>query len=251
MRFLWFGFVASAAFAFATDFASVAPVIEKNCAGCHQPGEIGPMALTSYAEVRPWAKAIRAAVLSRTMPPWHANPNASTHFANSRALSDADIALLTRWVDEGAPQGKRPAAIRLAAKSSGWTLGAKPDLIVSVPPHPIPAGGILSYVFVIRGTNFPEDKWIRGAECKIDQRQVVHHMNAFIRPPGSSYLNGAPRDAAYVATPSERAARKPGERETDRRELLAGYEPGYRPAFWENGRAKLLRKGSDIVFEIH
>lgn len=252
MRFL-LGFVAStiAAVAATTGFADVAPLIEKHCTGCHQPGEIGPMAFTSYSEVRPWAKAIRAAVLSRTMPPWHADAKGSTHFSNSRALSDAEVSLLTRWVDEGAPQGSRPAAIRIAKKSNGWTLGAKPDLIVSVPPHAIPAGGIMSYVFVVRGTNFPEDKWIRGAEWRIDQRQVVHHMNAFIRPPGSSYLKTAPRDVAYVATSTERAARRADERETDRRELLAGYEPGYRPAFWQEGRAKLLRKGSDIVFEIH
>jgi hypothetical protein len=76
-------------------------------------------------------------------------------------------------------------------------------------------------------------------------------MNAFVRPPGSSYVAAAPIRQFYVAKTTERAARRADEREVDRRELLVGYEPGYRPAPWGDGEAKLIRKGSDIVFEIH
>ena len=47
----------------AVAFPDVAPIIEKRCVSCHQPGEIAPMAFTSYEEVRPWAKGIRAAVI--------------------------------------------------------------------------------------------------------------------------------------------------------------------------------------------
>src|ERR1700738_4473749 len=48
----------------------VAPILYNRCLECHRPGEAAPMAFTSYAEVRPWAKAIKQAVLTRTMPPW-------------------------------------------------------------------------------------------------------------------------------------------------------------------------------------
>src|SRR4051812_19895180 len=50
------------------------PILQTRCVTCHQPGAIGPMAFTSYAEARPWARAIREAVVSRSMPPWHAAP---------------------------------------------------------------------------------------------------------------------------------------------------------------------------------
>src|SRR5262245_11070356 len=53
----------------------VAPILFKSCAECHRPGEAAPMSLLSYKEVRPWAKAIREKVLSREMPPWHADPH--------------------------------------------------------------------------------------------------------------------------------------------------------------------------------
>ncbi len=250
MRSLWIGLVGCVCTLFGSTFADVAGVFEKRCVSCHQPGEIGPMRLTSYQEIRPWAKAIRAAVLKKTMPPWHADESKSVHIANSRALTQAESDAIVGWVEGGAVEG--PAAVRLQTPvaSNGWKLG-KPDLIVRVPAHAIPANGILDYVFLVSATGLPQDKWIRAAEWKIDRRQVVHHMNAFIRPPGSSYLKDAPRGVTYQATRAERAARRSDEAETDRRELLLGYEPGYMPIAWENGRAKLLRKGSDIVFEIH
>ncbi len=68
----------------------VLPILQKNCQGCHRPGEIAPMSLLTYAEARPWAKAMKAAVITRKMPPWFADPKYG-HFANDRRLSDAEI----------------------------------------------------------------------------------------------------------------------------------------------------------------
>ena len=53
----------------------VLPILEKNCQSCHRPGEVAPMSLLSYSDARPWAKAIKAAVVSRKMPPWLADPS--------------------------------------------------------------------------------------------------------------------------------------------------------------------------------
>ncbi|MBI3679433.1 MAG: cytochrome c, partial [Acidobacteria bacterium] len=57
--------------AFAKD---VAPILQKNCQGCHRPGQIGPMPLLTYSDARPWAKAIKEAVVLKRMPPWFADP---------------------------------------------------------------------------------------------------------------------------------------------------------------------------------
>ena len=64
-----------AAGASVTYSKDVAPILFKRCAGCHQPDDIAPMSLLSYKETRPWAKAIREAVVKRTMPPWHPDPH--------------------------------------------------------------------------------------------------------------------------------------------------------------------------------
>ena len=43
----------------------VAPILFANCLACHREGEIAPMPLTTYQEVRPWAKGIKAKVMAR------------------------------------------------------------------------------------------------------------------------------------------------------------------------------------------
>ena len=50
------------------------------------PGEVAPMSFMTYQETRPWAKAIKTAVLSKKMPPWYADPKYG-HFQNERRLS--------------------------------------------------------------------------------------------------------------------------------------------------------------------
>ena len=50
----------------------VAPILFDHCANCHRPGEIAPMSLLTYEQVRPWAKSIREKVAAGLMPPWHA-----------------------------------------------------------------------------------------------------------------------------------------------------------------------------------
>src|ERR1043166_3575892 len=52
----------------------VAPIFYARCVGCHRAGESAPMALVSYDDARPWARAIKARVVSREMPPWLADP---------------------------------------------------------------------------------------------------------------------------------------------------------------------------------
>src|SRR5271163_4106295 len=91
----------------------VLPILQNNCQGCHRPGEAAPFSLLNYEQARPWAKAIREAVLLRKMPPWFADPHFG-RFANDPSLSQKDIQTLAAWTDSGAPEGDpkdAPAAI--------------------------------------------------------------------------------------------------------------------------------------------
>src|SRR5437867_490052 len=74
----------------------VLPILQTNCQICHRPGEIAPMSFLTYQDTRPFAKAIKAAVVSRKMPPWFADP-AYGHFANDKKLTDSDIKTLAAW----------------------------------------------------------------------------------------------------------------------------------------------------------
>jgi mono/diheme cytochrome c family protein len=135
----------------------VLPILQKNCQACHRPGEIGPMALLSYQDARPWAKSIKTAVLSRKMPPWFADPHYG-HFSNDRRLSDADIAKLAAWVDGGAPEGDptdKPAPL---AWTAGWSI--KPDVVFEMPkPYTVPKEGTIEYTYFVVPSGFTKDTW--------------------------------------------------------------------------------------------
>src|SRR5215471_19611047 len=100
-----FGWSSSAKNSAAPTFSKdIAPIFYKNCAGCHRTGEIAPMSLLTYQEVRPWAKAIREKVAGRQMPPWHADPKYGS-WENDRRLSQKEIDTIVGWVDAGAVEG--------------------------------------------------------------------------------------------------------------------------------------------------
>src|ERR1700722_2423253 len=122
----------------------VLPVLQKNCQTCHRPGETAPASFLSYESTRPWAKAIKTAVLSKKMPPWFADPHVGK-FANDRSLSDADIHTLVSWVDAGAPAGDAKDARKPVDWVEGWRIG-KPDAVISMPiKYQIPATGTIDY----------------------------------------------------------------------------------------------------------
>jgi hypothetical protein len=246
-----------------TFSSNIRPILDQHCVPCHRAGEIGPMPLTNYEEVRPWAKAIQEAVLSKKMPPWHAEGATRHAFQNDRSLSDAEIRTINDWVSTGARDGRSPRPVKPAPTYKtarritstlpvkvGWKLG-QPDIVIRVPGFPIPATGPLGYRYLISGDLFPKDVWLAAAEWHIDQRSLVHHVNAYVRGPESSYLKGYPKGEVVAATVADRGRRREGERNFDRREQLEGWEPGYEPMPWLDGGAKRVRAGSDVVFEIH
>ena len=85
----------------------ISAIVRARCVTCHRDGGRGPMSLTTYAQARPWARAIRHEVLTRRMPVWHA-ARGYGDFANDPSLSPFEIALIVAWVDGGAPRSFVP-----------------------------------------------------------------------------------------------------------------------------------------------
>src|ERR1700677_1384907 len=131
-----------------TFYRDVLPVLQERCQGCHRPGEVGPMAFGAYDQTRPWAKAIKQAVLLGKMPPWYADTPPG-RFHNDPRRSRQEIAKLVAWSDAGAPAGDPKDAPRPLTFPEGWTID-KPDAVFQVPtPFQIPATGTLEYTYVI------------------------------------------------------------------------------------------------------
>ena len=155
----------------------VAPILHAKCITCHRPGEVAPMALRTFDEVRPWARSIKQKVASRAMPPWFADPAHGT-FANDPRLSQAQIDTIVRWVDAGAPRGNPAAEPKLPAFTDGWQLG-EPDYIVTLPVVNIPAEGRDYFPTPNLRLDLPEDRWIRALEIRPSNREVTHHSVIF------------------------------------------------------------------------
>jgi hypothetical protein len=231
-----------------TFHKDVLPILQANCQSCHRPGEVAPMSLLTYAEARPWAKAIKAAVVARRMPPWFADPKVG-HFKNIRWLSDAEIQKLAAWADSGAPEGNPKDAPPPLKFESGWNI--KPDLVITMPkPFKLPATGTINYKFVLVKTNFPEDMWISAAEMRPGDPAVLHHGKVWVRPPGSTWMERAvPGEAYENETQRYYIGRNAVEEGND---ILGKFNPGLgAQRFDVEGAAKFVPKGSDLVFELH
>jgi hypothetical protein len=222
----------------------VLPVLQKNCQSCHRPGEIAPMSFLSYKETRPWARAMKTAVVARQMPPWFADP-AYGHFANDKRLSDADINTIVAWADGGASEGEEKDKPPQVAFQEGWSL--KPDMIIEMPKDvPLPATGTINYKSILVKASFTEDRWVVAADLRPGNAQAVHHMRAIVRPPGSAWMKDAEPGVAYEAGDVELGRQGEG---TD---LLGKFNPGLGAQdFNMFDSAKFVPKGSDIVFSMH
>src|SRR5437867_8522519 len=116
----------------------VAPIFYKNCTSCHRAGEIGPMALVTYQDARPWTKSIASKVAAGTMPPWHGE-SASSAFVNDRRLSDRDKATILAWANGGAPEGNQADLPPAPTFADGWQVG-QPDAVFTIQEdYPVPA----------------------------------------------------------------------------------------------------------------
>ena len=163
----------------------VARLMQKHCQSCHHPGDIAPFSLTNFEETRPWARAIREAVISKEMPPW--KPLAGCgDFKDARSLTQDEINTFTAWADGGAPEGSAadlPAPMQF---TEGWPLG-KPDFIASLPePFTPPLGKDTYRCFSVPTASLRGDRWAQGLDVQPGNRKIVHHVIAYADPTGKS-----------------------------------------------------------------
>jgi mono/diheme cytochrome c family protein len=171
----------------------IAPILVKHCAQCHRPGEVAPMSLLSYEDVRPWARAIKSKVVSREMPPWGADPDQGRKMRNDPSLSKAQINTIAAWVDGGAVRGNDADLPPAPKFATGWTYGREPDYVLEMPVEfDIPAEGELGVQMFYSKVPFTEDRFAEVLEIRPGNRAVVHHAGIFVVdiPDGATLVNG-------------------------------------------------------------
>ncbi|MDX2268301.1 MAG: thiol-disulfide isomerase [Bryobacter sp.] len=229
-------------------YGDVEPILNRSCVGCHRAGEIGPMAFTSYEQVRPWAKAIKNSVATKRMPPWFADP-AHGHFGNDRSLKPEEIATINAWVDAGAPKGDESKKAKASVFVEGWNIPT-PDVVLGMKEaFPVPANSKIDYQYIVVPTGFTEDKWVNMVEARPSDRSVVHHLVVFIRDPKSKWLREAQPYVPFV--PDRQGNARRIDVGGGGNEILHTYTPGNLPDVWKPNQAKLIPAGADLVFQMH
>jgi hypothetical protein len=230
----------------------VAPILYKNCVTCHRAGEIAPMSLITYNEVRPWARAIRQATSQGVMPPWHADAPAGA-FENERRLTDAEKDVIARWVAAGAPQGDAKDLPPAPQFTDGWQIG-KPDVVFEMQEeYAVPASGTIEYEHFYIPTNFTEAKWLQAIEVRPGNRELVHHVLAFYQAPpdGPRMAPALKFNPEHMKLPERKPGTKPRREPVGPSRIIATYAPGTNPQIFRPGTALRLAPGGVLDLQMH
>ena len=188
----------------------VAPIIIENCANCHREGAIAPFSMDSKLALQGWSPMIREVVMTKRMPPGQLDNKVGHRTKNMMNLTDAEIQTLVRWVNAGSPiDGESDPLANLTWPDTKWTLAetlGEPDLIIKIPPQPVPATGIVDYRDIPLDLGLTEDKWVRASEVAPDKKEALHHIITTIIPPGGTEDVQALFIEAINSLPEERAA---------------------------------------------
>ncbi len=229
--------------ALVTYSRNIAPILRQRCETCHRPGQVAPFSLTNFEEVKSHADMIVEVTQRRLMPPWIPGPETAHRFVGQRWLSDRELKLLAKWVEEGCAFGDEADLPPAATYADGWQLGT-PDLVVKMQdPFTVPATGpdlLQNFVLPIK---IPEDKLVAAVEFHPGNKRVVHHAVLFLDDKGQARkLDAATPEPGYSNFGG------PGFWPSG---ALGGWSVGNTARRLPNDMGRYLKKGSDLVVQVH
>jgi hypothetical protein len=209
---------------------------------------------------------MKAAVISRKMPPWFADPQYGPYL-NDHSLKQNEIDTIANWVDAGAPEGDSKDAPPAVQWPEGWII--KPDVIVDGPSTNVPASSknnVMEWITVIMPTGFTKDTWVSSVQIKPEFPGVTHHICISYIPHrpgykyGVAYWTDKERDEEGSALP-DKGPTFLGRgilRSSDENPTIppGGAEDCYLPGnfaadYRSINAAKLIPAGADITFNLH
>lgn len=228
-----------------TFYRNIAPIVYRECAPCHRPGESAPFSLLTYDDVKRHAAQIADVTKRRYMPPWQPEKGYGD-FAEERRLSDAQIQLIHQWVEQGALPGSLAHAPKAPKFSSEWQLGP-PDLVLHVAqPYQLPADGPEVFWNFVLPVPVTDKRWVKAMEVRPGNARVFHHANVIIDRSRSSRRHEEKPGAGF-----------PGmdltvqEDTFDPDSHFLSWKPGSEPVVEPDGMAWRADPGMDLVLNVH
>lgn len=228
-----------------TFYRDIAPIVYRECAPCHRPGESGPFSLLSYEDVKRRAQQIADVTRRRYMPPWLPE-HGYGDFAEERRLSDAQIRLIQDWVKEGAPAGPAAHAPAPPKFAAGWQLGT-PDLVLHVTrPYQLYADGPEIFWNFIIPVPITITRWVKALEVRPGNPRVFHHANVIIDRSGGSRRHETVPGAGFAGmdlTVEEDTFDPDGH--------FLSWKPGSEPVVEPDGMAWRADPGMNLILNVH
>lgn len=220
----------------------IAPIIYSRCLNCHRKGQVAPFELTTYEQVAKRAKWIATVTQDRIMPPWVPHPG-HKKFVGERWLTDRELLLIKKWADTGRTRGNEADLPPMPEFAEGWRLG-EPDVILKMPkPFTVYANGPDLFQNFVIPIDIPSDRMVAAIEFHPGNKRVVHHAVLFL-------------DSNRAARKLDEATPEPGYSNFGGPGFaptgaLGGWSVGNTPRRLPNGMGRYLKKGSDLVLQIH
>ena len=219
----------------------VAPILYNNCTSCHRTGEVAPFALMTYDDAAKRAKQIAAITQARVMPPWKATPGYG-EFLDERRLTEQQISTIREWAIHGAPEGDAKDKPVPPTFTAGWMAGQPDQVIEMTKPYSVPAEGPDQFRCFVVPMNATEDEYVKTVEFRPGNAKIVHHAILFLDSSGEARKKETVPGQGYDCVGG------PG---LDITGALGGWAPGAEPATARPGIAATIKKGSDLVLQIH
>lgn len=155
----------------------VAPIVHEYCTGCHTEGGIAPFSLETFEDAGPIAGFMLQKVEKGEMPPWHAVADEDCEprfeWKEDARVRDADVAVLRKWVEDGAPEGDPDDAAALPQPPSFELTGVTHSL---TPAQAYTTSGYADQqICFVLDPELTQTQWMTGLEVLPDNLEVVHH----------------------------------------------------------------------------
>jgi hypothetical protein len=218
-------------------------IFQQHCQTCHRPGNIAPFSLLTYADARPWARAIKDQVILKTMPPWKA-VNSHGVFSGERSLTDQEIQTISQWVDNGAEEGAASNLPDPITFPDTWSSGTPNIVLQPSAPYAVPQGSDDIYRCFPMTVNSDSDVYVRGYEVIPGNRAVVHHVLLFTDDFNqSAALEAADSGPGYTCFGGTGFFTGLGG--------LGGWVPGASAQMFPLGTGVRISKGARVVMQVH
>jgi polyisoprenoid-binding protein YceI len=249
----------------------VQPILEQNCASCHQPNTVGyaHYKLTTAGDASQVADGLRTVTQARYMPPWPAS-DLGVPLLHSKALSQKDIDTIAAWASAGGKLDEPASTPITPAVSKPGTM-PRADVVMRLPQA---YTGSLSnpndYRCFVLDPHITKLTYMTGYAVTPDKITEIHHAQIFhidaAQAKAGEQLSGSdgkPGWSCYAgpSLPDNGSRHEFHLQEkmkkgfvggfTGQPGLVAGWVPGQDPVIYPEGSGILLQPGDALVLQIH